>query len=49
MFRVFNMGVGMIVIAAAEDADEVANDLAAGGERSWIMGEITSDGKVELV
>jgi phosphoribosylformylglycinamidine cyclo-ligase len=49
MFRVFNMGVGMIVVAPAENADSVANDLAASGERSWIMGEITAGGEVELI
>jgi phosphoribosylformylglycinamidine cyclo-ligase len=49
MFRVFNMGVGMIVIAPADDADSVANDLAAAGERSWILGEIGAGGGVELV
>jgi phosphoribosylformylglycinamidine cyclo-ligase len=40
MFRVFNMGVGMVAIAAPDDAQAVADDLAAGGERSWILGEI---------
>ncbi|MFH1764366.1 MAG: phosphoribosylformylglycinamidine cyclo-ligase [Gemmatimonadota bacterium] len=49
MFRVFNMGVGMIVITAAGKADSVANDLAAAGERSWILGEVVDGGGVELV
>ena len=49
MFRVFNMGVGMIVITAPEKADSVANDLAAGGEMSWILGEIKGNEGVELV
>ncbi len=49
MFRVFNMGVGMIVITAAENADSVANDLAAAGEMSWILGEVVDGGGVELV
>ncbi len=48
MFRVFNMGVGMIVVAAPEDADCVANDLAAAGERSWILGEVTEGEGVDL-
>jgi phosphoribosylformylglycinamidine cyclo-ligase len=48
MFRVFNMGVGMIVITAPEDADSVANDLAAAGEMSWILGEVVEGGGVEL-
>ena len=49
MFRVFNMGVGMVVITGAERADEVANDLAAAGERSWILGEIVDTEGVELI
>jgi phosphoribosylformylglycinamidine cyclo-ligase len=49
MFRVFNMGVGMIVIAAPDQADSVANDLAAAGETSWILGEVGPGGEVELV
>jgi len=49
MFRVFNMGVGMVVITSAERADEVANDLAAAGERSWILGEIGDTEGVELI
>jgi phosphoribosylformylglycinamidine cyclo-ligase len=40
MFRVFNMGVGMIVIVPADGARAVADDLAASGERSWILGEV---------
>jgi len=49
MFRAFNMGVGMIVITASENADSIANDLAAAGERSWILGEVVSGEGVELV
>jgi phosphoribosylformylglycinamidine cyclo-ligase len=48
MFRVFNMGVGMIVIVAADRADSVANDLAASGETSWILGEVRHGEGVEL-
>jgi len=49
MFRVFNMGVGMIVIVDPEDADAVAEGLAEGGEGSWILGEVVEGGEVELV
>jgi phosphoribosylformylglycinamidine cyclo-ligase len=41
MFRVFNMGVGMIVITDREDAEDVANSLAASGEMSWMLGDVT--------
>jgi len=49
MFRVFNMGVGMIVIAPPDQAESLANDLAATGERSWILGEVVQGTGVEFV
>jgi phosphoribosylformylglycinamidine cyclo-ligase len=48
MFRVFNMGVGMIVITPPDQAQGVADDLAAAGERSWILGEVVKGEGVEL-
>ena len=49
MFRVFNMGVGMIAIVGEEDAGGVAEDLAASGETSWILGKVVEGEGVELV
>lgn len=40
MFRAFNMGVGMVVVVAADRADAVVAELNAAGERAWIAGEI---------
>ena len=40
MFRAFNMGVGMVAVAAAEEADGVVGALSAVGETAWIAGEI---------
>jgi len=49
MFRAFNMGVGMVAVVAAEDADAVVRDLAAAGEQAWIAGEtVPGEGKVVL-
>jgi phosphoribosylformylglycinamidine cyclo-ligase len=49
MFRAFNMGVGMVAVVAAEDADAVVRELSAAGEQAWIAGEIVpGDGKVVL-
>jgi len=42
MFRTFNMGVGMILGCAVEHADEVRTSLAAAGEQSYLIGEITT-------
>lgn len=49
MFRVFNMGVGMIVIAPGDQARGVADELAAAGEASWILGDVVEGKGVELV
>lgn len=47
MFRVFNMGVGMLVFVAAEDAERVGDELIAAGEMAWIAGEVVpGDGRV---
>ena len=42
MFRAFNMGVGMVAITAAADADSVLDELRAAGEEAWLAGEIVS-------
>ena len=49
MFNTFNMGVGMSVVVAKEDADKALAILRANGESAYIMGEIVkSDNKIEL-
>jgi phosphoribosylformylglycinamidine cyclo-ligase len=49
MFNTFNMGVGMSVVVAKEDADKALSILKANGEDAYIVGEIiTSDEKVVL-
>ncbi|KAB2840777.1 MAG: phosphoribosylformylglycinamidine cyclo-ligase [Burkholderiales bacterium] len=40
MHRVFNCGVGMVVVCAAPDAEQVAAALRASGETVWAIGEI---------
>ena len=49
MFRSFNMGVGMVVIADAAGATRVRESAAASGVAAWAMGEVVSGtGKVVL-
>jgi len=49
MFRTFNMGVGMMVVAGASDADAVIAAAAAEGMDAWIAGEIRAgSGRVVL-
>lgn len=40
MFNTFNMGVGMSVVVAKEDADKAVEILKANGEDAYIIGEI---------
>jgi phosphoribosylformylglycinamidine cyclo-ligase len=49
MERVFNMGVGMVAIVAAADADRALELLAGRGVPAWVAGEITAGtGSVRL-
>jgi phosphoribosylformylglycinamidine cyclo-ligase len=49
MFRTFNMGVGMVVIADAAGAARVRESAQAGGTAAWVMGEVVSgSGRVIL-
>jgi phosphoribosylformylglycinamidine cyclo-ligase len=40
MYRVFNMGVGMVVVAADEDADEIIGKARVAGVTAWVMGDV---------
>lgn len=42
MLDVFNLGVGMIVVAPADQAETVRGAAAAAGVPSWLLGEIRS-------
>lgn len=41
MFRVFNCGIGMVVIVSADQADAAMRHLGEAGETVWAIGEIT--------
>jgi phosphoribosylaminoimidazole (AIR) synthetase len=40
MYRTFNMGIGMIIACAREDADRVTAALSSAGEPCWTIGEL---------
>jgi len=40
MYNTFNMGVGMSVVVAAEDADRAIEILRSNGEQAYVMGEV---------
>lgn len=49
MFNTFNMGVGMSIVVAKDDADRALEVLKAAGEDAYVIGEIVkSDEKVIL-
>ncbi len=40
MFRAFNMGVGLVLVCAPDDADDILDHLRAGGEAAWGLGRV---------
>jgi phosphoribosylformylglycinamidine cyclo-ligase len=42
MFRTFNMGVGMVLVAAKRSAPRVVGRLGAMKQKAWIMGELVA-------
>jgi len=49
MFNTFNMGVGMSVVVAKEDADKALEILKANGEDAYIMGEIVKSDESVII
>ena len=49
MFNTFNMGVGMVLTVAAEDADKAIEILKANGQDAYRLGVIAEGEGVELV
>jgi phosphoribosylformylglycinamidine cyclo-ligase len=51
MHRVFNCGIGMVVIVSADQADQAAALLAAAGEQVWKIGIVRESkaGEVQTV
>ncbi|WP_132548848.1 phosphoribosylformylglycinamidine cyclo-ligase [Pectinatus cerevisiiphilus] len=42
MYRTFNMGIGMIIVAAAKDVEKIQKQLTAQNESSYVIGTIVS-------
>ena len=50
MFNTYNMGVGMSLVVAAEDAEKALAILKDNGEDAYLIGEITeSEEKITIV
>ena len=49
MYRVFNMGVGMSIVVAREDAEKAVEILKANGEDAYVIGKIeNSEDKITI-
>lgn len=42
MYRAFNMGIGMVLSVAENDAEDIIDRLKGLGDQAWIIGEITA-------
>ena len=50
MYQVFNMGIGMTAIVAAESADGVLNFVRAHNHKAWLIGDVVKgNGAARLV
>jgi len=50
MLRTFNMGIGMVAVVSGEEAGAVMDDLAARGEKSYLIGEVVKgEGEVRYI
>ena len=49
MFNTFNMGVGMSIVVAAEDADKALDILRENGEDAYMIGKVTkADERIKI-
>ncbi|MCR5363886.1 MAG: phosphoribosylformylglycinamidine cyclo-ligase, partial [Bacteroidales bacterium] len=49
MFNIFNMGIGMIAVVDAADADKVISILADCGEKASVIGKVTDKEGVNII
>lgn len=42
MYRVFNMGIGMVVVLSPDDVDAALSSLSASGEFTYLIGEVVA-------
>ena len=49
MFNIFNMGIGMVIVLDASEADKAIGILASHGEKASVIGEVTSNPGVVII
>lgn len=48
MYNIFNMGIGMVVAAPAEEAQEIISHLQSCGEKAFLIGSVTETAGVNV-
>ena len=49
MFNIFNMGIGMIAVVDASEAEKVISILESCGEKASVIGKVTDKPGVNIV
>ncbi len=49
MYRTFNCGVGMVLITKSDDAEAIISSLKKNGEDAWLLGNIQSGDKEQVI
>lgn len=49
MYRVFNCGVGMVIILPVEQSEDAINHLKSQGENAWLIGSITQNHGTQVI
>ena len=49
MFSTYNMGVGMMMVVDAEDAEAVVEALRGAGEKAWVIGDIVERADSDVI
>ena len=44
MYRTFNMGIGMVLAVAENQAEEIIDRLKGFGDSAWVIGDIAACG-----
>jgi phosphoribosylformylglycinamidine cyclo-ligase len=49
MYRVFNCGVGMVLVVSSDESIDVIKHLEAQGEKAWLIGEIVKNDGAQVI
>ena len=49
MYRVFNCGVGMVLVVSSDESIDVIKHLEAQGEKAWLIGEIVQNDSAQVI